>query len=123
VRSPARASERSMTHRLKLDDVVAAVQAALSMIKDVYRIKAAYLVPEFSWEEGRLTATVLIVIRDLDALEPGDMMDLFQSLSEIKCGRHALCLLPRLHRNIREADPDLLKRSVALMVRPFDFSC
>lgn len=108
---------------MELDALVTAVQAVLSVIKDVYRIEAAYLVPQFSQVGDRVLGTAALVIKDLPAFEPGDMMDLMRTLSNIKCGRgHTICLLPRLYGDVREIEPELLARCVALLLNPCKFA-
>lgn len=101
-----------------IDEAVTAVQAVLSVIKDVYRIKRAYLVPEFSEEEGKMAASVALVIEDLDSMEPGDMIDLMRTLGDIRSGSgRAIRLFPHLYDTPRHIEPDLMRHSIALVLR------
>lgn len=103
---------------IDVDEAVTAVQAVLSVIKDVYGIKRAYLVPEFSEEEGKMAASVALVIEGLESMEPGDMIDLMRTLGSIKSpSGKTICLLPHLYDTTRRVEPDMMRHSIALVLR------
>jgi hypothetical protein len=103
---------------IDVDEAVTAVQAVLSVIKDMYGIKRAYLVPEFWEEDGMITARVALVLQDVESLKPGDVIDLMRTLGNIRSeSGKTICLLPHLYDSARRVEPDLMRHSVALVLR------